>query len=81
MKVPIISIGNSRGIRIPKTMLDQAGLSDVAELTVEKGRLELRPEKKVRDGWEKAFQKMAAAGDDTLLDAGSTDWDDLEWEW
>ena len=45
MKVSIIKIGNSKGIRIPKSFLEEAKLGDQAELTVEKGGLVIRPVK------------------------------------
>ena len=39
MKVSIVKIGNSKGIRIPKPMWEQSGLGDKVELTVKKGSI------------------------------------------
>ena len=84
MRTPIIRIGNSRGIRIPKALLDQCGFGTTAELEVEDGSLIVRPVAKPRQGWDEAFRLMAERGDDALLDGDefpATAWDDTEWEW
>ena len=79
----IIKIGNSQGIRIPKWLLDQTGLSGEVEVEAHDDQLIIRPAtRKPRQGWDEAFQQMAARGDDQLLDAEtSTQWDESEWEW
>lgn len=84
MKTSLVRIGNSRGIRIPKTVLEQCRLSETVELEVEKDHLVIRPARKPRSGWEEAFRLMAEQGDDALLDReslASTRWDRTEWEW
>ena len=84
MKAQIIRIGNSRGIRIPKLLLDQTGLQGEVEVTAEEGSLVIRPIKCPREGWAAAFQKMARRGDDALLDdvrPTLSTWDEDEWEW
>ena len=78
----IVRIGNSRGIRIPKALLDQAELPDEVELQAEPGRLVVRATRTPRDGWENAARAMRAAGDDELLDLPHTNaFDEREWEW
>ena len=76
-------IGNSRGIRIPKPLLEQTGLKGEVEITAEDNSLVIRPAKKPREGWGAAFQEMAQRGDDVLVDAAPTlsTWDEDEWEW
>ncbi len=84
MRTKLIRIGNSRGIRIPKPMLDHAGLCDAVDVDFEDGAIVVRCAEKARAGWDSAFARMAAAGDDELLDAGrfgAPSWDDTEWEW
>lgn len=84
MKASIIQIGNSRGVRIPKAFLDQAGLRDDVEIEVRGSQIVVRAPRDPREGWDEAFRKMAEAGDDTLLDADAgplTEWDEAEWEW
>jgi antitoxin MazE len=55
MKVAIVSIGNSRGVRLPKTVLDQLGFGAEAELAIEDGRVTLTPLRAPRRGWAEAF--------------------------
>jgi antitoxin MazE len=84
MKTRIIPIGNSRGIRIPKPLLEQTGLSGEVEIKAEGSTLVIRAVKKPRAGWAAAFAEMARRGDDALLDEAApslTEWDKDEWEW
>lgn len=80
----LVKIGNSQGIRIPKLLLEQVGLSGEIQLEVESDRLILRPAVRPRQGWEEQFQRMAQLGDDRLLDGedlSASSWDETEWEW
>lgn len=80
----IVRIGNSQGVRIPKPLLEQAGISDQVELEVAEGRISIRPATRARAGWEERFAAMAAAGDNRLIDEArwaSTVFDEEEWEW
>ena len=84
MKTRIVRIGNSQGVRIPKLLLEAAGLQGEVDLTAKRGVLMIRPAGRPRAGWDAAFREMAARGDDTLLDDVSpslSDWDEEEWEW
>ncbi|MEM9990924.1 MAG: AbrB/MazE/SpoVT family DNA-binding domain-containing protein [Bacteroidota bacterium] len=67
MEVPIVQIGNAKGIRLPKMLLQQYDISDKVEIILKDGFLILKPVKKVREGWAEAFQLMAKNGEDTLL--------------
>jgi len=68
MKTRIVRISNSRGVRLPKPLLDQTGLSDEVEVEVHGNHLIIRPVRAPRAGWAEACAVMAAAGDDQLLD-------------
>ncbi len=83
MKVDVIKIGNSHGIRIPKAILEQCQLEGTVEMQVEDQKLIILPAKKPREGWDEAFQKMAEEGDDELLlpDSISPEPEDIDWEW
>ncbi len=84
MKTRIVAIGNSRGIRIPKPLLEQTGLSGEVEISAEDRALVIRPVKRPRAGWAAAFQEMARRGDDAMLDDGAPSlsaWDEDEWQW
>ncbi len=67
MHQTVITIGNSKGIRIPKAILDKYQIQDKVELVLKKGYLILKPITPVRMGWDKAFEQMHAVGDDQLL--------------
>jgi antitoxin MazE len=78
----IVRIGNSRGIRVPKLLLDQADLPDEVELRAEPGRLVVSAAKRAREGWAAAARTMRERGDDALLDAGTpTRFDRTDWKW
>jgi antitoxin MazE len=82
MKTRIVRIGNSQGVRIPKPLLEEAGLPSEVEVTVEDNRLVIAPASRPRAGWAEAFAAMAERGEDGLLDAPTpTEWDETEWEW
>ena len=84
MKARIIRIGNSRGVRIPKALLAQSGIEGEVEIEAMRGRLVVRPARRPREGWEDDFRRLAAAGEDALLDRDSlppTRWEKSEWEW
>jgi antitoxin MazE len=81
-KTRIVRIGNSRGIRIPKVLLDQAQLPDDVELHAEPGRLVVQGTRRPRAGWAQAARAMSAAGHDGMLDEPTVTRFDLEeWEW
>lgn len=67
MELSIINIGNSKGIRLSKTILEKYSIHDKIEVILEKGYIVLKPKTEPRVGWEKAFQKMHENGDDQLL--------------
>jgi antitoxin MazE len=82
MKTRLVQIGNSKGIRLPKTVLAEAQLQDEVELQAEPGRIVIRSAKRPRDGWAEAAQHMRERGDDRLLDAPTpTRFEQEEWEW
>jgi antitoxin MazE len=78
IRTQIVRIANSQGIRIPKPLLEQSGIQ--TEVEIEVGGI--RPASQSRIGWDQAFTLMAERGDDALVeDFGSTDWDQVEWDW
>ena len=84
MRTGIVKIGNSRGILIPKALLDQTGLQGEIEIKAQGGSLVVVAVRPPRAGWEDAVREMALQGDDRLLDgdASTTEsFDAEEWEW
>ncbi len=83
MNVDLVRIGNSRGVRIPKPIIEQCGFGDRVSFAVEGDRLIIGPAGAPRAGWATAFAEMAAAGDDAPLlpdDLGSPS-ADAAWQW
>ncbi|MCI0376639.1 MAG: AbrB/MazE/SpoVT family DNA-binding domain-containing protein [Gemmataceae bacterium] len=83
MKTRIIQIGNSKGIRLPKAVLEIVGFDKEIEVQVRKRSIVLKNPRHPRAGWAKALREMAERGDDALLDADASlsSWDEEEWEW
>ena len=80
MLAQLVSIGNSKGIRIPAALLRQYGLSDTVELLPGKDEITIRPVQGTpREGWDQAFAAMHAAGDDAQLIDDELDQEDWEW--
>jgi len=67
MDISIVPIGNSKGIRLSKTLLEKYNFKDKVELILEKGYIILKPKAEPRKGWEKAFKKLHENGDDKPL--------------
>ena len=82
MEVPIIKVGNSKGIILSKTILTKYDFEDKAELIMKEDHIELKPVTPPRQGWDKAFKEMHELGEDKLIDQDVLE-DDLfeEWEW
>jgi antitoxin MazE len=67
MDISVISIGNSKGIRLTKTILEKYNITDTVELILEKGYMILKPKHEPRSGWDKSFKQMHENGDDKLV--------------
>lgn len=76
-------IGNSRGLRLPKAIIEQCAFGDTVDVRIERGRLIIAPVRRPREGWEEAFRAAhTAEPDETLLEGvGENRFDREEWEW
>ena len=82
MKTRLVRIGNSRGVRLPKPLIEQAGLTDEVELELRGNTIVIAAKKSPRSGWAEAARKMHAEGGDRLLDPPTpTRFDASEWRW
>jgi antitoxin MazE len=82
MRTRLVRIGNSRGVRIPKLLLEQAGLEDEVELRVVEHGIVIESVRAPRAGWEEAARLVRERGEDGLLDEPTpTRFDETEWEW
>jgi antitoxin MazE len=79
----IVAIGNSKGVRLPKRLIDELQLTDIVELESHGNELVIRPIASVHEGWEESAQAMHRLGADRLLlgDISTSDWDENEWKW
>ncbi len=82
MLISLVQVGNSKGIRLPKSILDQCHIEDKLEMEVANNEIILKPIKnKARDKWAEKFKKMSENGDDELLINDGLDLSDKDWEW
>ncbi len=82
IRAKLTRVGNSKGIRIPKALIEQMGLESEVEIVVQDDHLEIYRGRRPRSGWEDQFGAMAERGDDKLIDAETpTKWDENEWQW
>ena len=85
MKTKLIRIGNSQGVRIPKPLIKESGLSEEIEMILRDNEIILRSPEETRKDWDQSFEKMAEKGDDQLLDKEEVEcpgeWDLNEWTW
>ena len=78
----LIQIGNLQGVRIPRSLLEQAGISEWVELEAHQGEIAICPSRSARAGWAEQFAAMHEAGDDALIDSPQPGgaWDEVEWQ-
>ena len=82
MEVSVIRIGNSKGIRIPKTILQQLDIDEKVDMEVHNREIIIRPiKKRPREGWSEKFIEMHRQGEDILLIDENLDQEDFSWEW
>jgi antitoxin MazE len=82
MKTRIVRIGNSQGVRLPRPLLETAGLGEDVVLRATPGRIVIEAARAPRAGWAEAAKAMHAAGHDALLDAPTaTRFDREDWKW
>jgi antitoxin MazE len=80
MEIPIIKIGNSKGFRLSKALLEKYRFKEKAEMILGNGHIIIKPIPESRKGWEKAFREMHENGDDQLLIEDIFEDEDLK-EW
>jgi antitoxin MazE len=82
MEIELVRIGNSRGIRIPKGLIEECGLAGKVELTIEEGRIVISRPRHPRQGWKEAFARAGnSTKDELLLPEGLSQFDREEWTW
>lgn len=82
MKARLVRIGNSRGVRLPKPLIEEAGLAEEVDVQVREGAVIITSSTRRRAGWAEAARELRERGDDHLLDQPiATEFDDKDWRW
>jgi antitoxin MazE len=81
MKARLVRIGNSRGVRLPKAVIEQVGLGEEVDLTVEGRRVILTAAQAPRTGWADAAARLNAESPGLLDPDTRTRFEDDEWRW
>lgn len=81
MKTKLVRIGNSRGIRLPKLLIEQAGLVDDVQLELQGNTVVIRPLASTRAGWAEAAAALSATEGGLLDPVVATNFDRDEWAW
>lgn len=82
MRARLVRIGNSRGVRLPKPVIEEAGLSEEVEIRVRAGTVVITSVAEPRAGWSDAARRLHESGEDRLIDQPTpTRFDEEEWEW
>ena len=82
MKARLVRIGNYRGVRLPKPLIEEACLTEDVELQVQEGQIIISRVSHVREGWAQAAEKLATRKEDQLIDEPTaTRFDTEEWNW
>ncbi|MCK4797829.1 MAG: AbrB/MazE/SpoVT family DNA-binding domain-containing protein [Spirochaetes bacterium] len=82
MVINIVKIGNSKGIRLPKTILEQCNINNKVDLEIEGKKIVIKPIiKNPRQNWDKHFQNMHNNNEDNLIIDDTVDLNMDDWEW
>ncbi len=82
MRARLVRIGNSRGVRLPKPLIEEAGLGEEVEILVRDGTIVIASAQQPRTGWAAAAKRLRERDQDRLLDPpASTRFDREEWKW
>ena len=85
----IIQIGNSKGLRIPKTLLNACGFVKEVFISIDENSLIITPaHKKKRKNWSEDAKKLAnessessESSDSSVIFSSGNDFDISQWEW
>lgn len=81
MRLELVCVGNSKGVRLPKAVLAQCGFTGSADLEIKDGAIILRPVREPRRSWAEAAKALAATQENRLFDDAPNAFDDAEWTW
>ncbi len=67
METKVVQIGNSKGIRFSKTILEKYDIGETVNMRMEENCIIIEPIRKPRHNWDESFKEMSKNGDDILL--------------
>jgi antitoxin MazE len=81
MKTKLVPIGNSRGVRLPKPLIEEARLEDEVDISVRGNTIVISAARTPREGWAEAAEKLHAEGGDSILIESVQNEFDKDWDW
>ena len=82
LQVAIRAIGNSKGVVIPKIILEQSGIKEIVEMSVDGEKIVLsKPKNTAREHWARDAQSLAKVGEDKLVLGDFANEEDGDWVW
>jgi antitoxin MazE len=82
MRSRLIQIGNSRGVRLPKPLIREAGLNNEVDISLRRGEIVIRAVGKPRSGWATAAKRLHDQDADLILNNETpTAFDNKDWQW
>lgn len=82
LQVAIRAIGNSKGVVIPKIILEQSGIQELVEMSVDGEKIILsKPKNTVRENWSQDAKSLAKAGEDKVVLGDFANEEDGDWVW
>jgi len=84
METKLIKIGNSFGVRLPKSLINQYGLKNDIEIEPTENGILITPKRKSREGWAELLAtaiKQGHSPDNELLEGFADEFTETEWQW
>lgn len=83
MRLKVIDIGNSKGIRFPQTLIQQYNFVTEINVELKKDGIMITPTQKNREGWEEKFKQATtkiSAEEKSWMDSTNS-FDEEDWTW
>ena len=83
MKIKLINIGNSKGLRLSKSLIQQYNINENIQLELREDGILLKPVSKPRSGWLEQFEKASktAVSKENNWNTAPNNFDKEEWTW
>ncbi len=84
MTIKLIKIGSSRGVRLPKKLIEKFNFGDELEMEIKKDGLLLKKSANPRLGWYQNIQQELKNEDfteDLIPGSFKNEFDESDWQW